>query len=289
MSTALNDNYSILPWYSALSMQYHRRRTGGGNVFRLIAKSQRLPCFQVIRTGSALEAEISQFDLVSLETGITIDILQNMIDTALIVESFTDYDIISYPALANMTDVTINEGQYYAIMGDGTNTWYSEIFWVQTYTDKFIKLQFWHDEPFVIPGGFHLSYTSPYLSTVYLDTIVNKPKYPYEFDDDDRDGYPFMLYGISNKQFRFNILVPEYMADALRSVPLHHYRTITSEGIVYYVTHIKIIPGEWTDWGDLIPLEFEFYTDTAIQATGKVKPATEGFSYDQSSYDDSHF
>ncbi len=149
-----------------------------------------------------------------------------MIDTALVVESFTDYDIISYPALANMTDVTINEGQYYAIMGDGTNTWYSEIFWVQSYTDKFIKLQFWHDEPFVIPGGFHLSYTSPYLSTVYLDTIVNKPKYPYEFDDDDRDGYP---------------------------------------------------------------LEFEFYTDTAIQATGKVKPATEGFSYDQSSYDDSHF
>lgn len=291
MSTALNNNYSILPWYSSTDKQYgaslqRRGLYDGIGQWGILCPEQRLPCFQVIRTGSALEDPITTFNIISIETGNTIDLMGYINLSGLVVESFTDYDIISYPALTDMTDITIGEGQYYAVMSDGTNTWYSEIFRVEPKLSKHVKLQFWHDEPFIIQD-YHISYASPYLSTVYLDTAINKPKYTWDDEIVDRDGYPFFVYGVSVKVFRMNVLLPEYMADALRILPHHHYKTFTYDGITYYVTYLKITQGDWIDQGHLCPFEFEFHTDTAVQTTGKVKPVSEGFSYDQAAYDDS--
>ena len=187
-----------------------------------------------------------------------------------------------------MSDITLTEGQYYAIMSDGTTTWYSDIFYMRQTVTKYIKLSFWHDEPFMF-ADHHISYADPFQNFVYLDSVINKPRYPSEFEEDDRGGYSFLIFGVTDKHYRFPVLVPEYLADVLRLVPLHHYVTVQFDGITYEVDKIVFNASDWLEQGHLIPIEFVFQTrHTVVQMTGKVKPENAGYSYDQQAYDDSH-
>jgi hypothetical protein len=286
-----NNNTSILPWYSSINYQYHRKHYVE-EPWSLVSERYKLPPFQIHRT-TALEDTITSLVLHSTETGGTIDILAAMNLTGLIVESFSGYDLITYPGIDAMTDVQMNDGQYYAVMSDGTNTWYSEMFYMKSDVSKLIKLKYWHDEPFMF-ADHHISYVSPFANFVYLSNCeagaaINKSRYTTDLDKDDRGGYPFLIYGVSNKRYRFTVLLPEFMADALRLVPLHHYVTIYHDGYTYEIDEILFNPGDWLEQGHLIPVEFEFQTNkTVVQVTGKVKPESEGYSYDQAAYDDSH-
>lgn len=288
-----NNNCSILPWYSSINYQNHRKPYAYGEVWPLIAKSHRLPPFQVHRT-TAIGSLISTFNLISIETGASTNILFAINTAGMNVQSFTGYELIVYPANADMTDIgPFADGQYYCVMGDGVNTWYSEVFWMRTDISKYIKLSYWHDEPFMF-ADHHISYADPFQNFVYLGNAeqgnaINKPRYPTDLEKDERGGYPFLIYGWSNKRYRLNVLLPEYMADALRLVPLHHFCTIEHDGITYEVDEILFNPGDWLAQGHLIPVEFEFQSNkTVVQVTGKVKPESEGYAYDQEAYDDGY-
>lgn len=283
--TWTNSNYSVLPWYDAVSRQQHRKSYAQGQIWPLYTRNKRLPPFQVIKT-TALTTAPTVLNLISLETGFSTDILATALSNGLLLESFTGYDVISYTGGEDL-DITTPQGQYYAEMSDGTNTWYSEVFFIVHDLSQFVQVNFWHDEPFIIPGG-HISYTEPFSNFLYLKTEINRPEYPYEEELSERDGYKFPIYSASKKVFRFTALLPEYMIDVVRLIQQHHFVTIVQFGITYNVDYIRINPTGWVQIGHLNNVEFEFETDTVVQVTGKIKPENEGYSYDQAAYDDSH-
>lgn len=284
--TWTNSNYSVLPWYDSVSRQQHRKSYAQGQVWPLLTKTKRLPPFQVIKT-SALTDPVTLFELISVENGASTDILANISVNGLALDSFTGYDVISYTGTQDLT-YPVSTGQYYAKMSDGTNTWFSEVFYIATDLTQAIKVSFWHDQPFVIPGG-HISYKEPFYNFIYFSSEINRPSYPYDEELSDRDGYKFPIYSVSKKTFRFTALLPEYMIDVVRLIPQHHFVTIEQFGITYNVDYIIINPTGWVTPGHLNNVEFEFETDTVVQVTGKIKPESVGHSYDQSAYDDSHF
>lgn len=285
-----NSNYSILPWYDSINQQYWRKSYVYGQVWPLVCKTQRLPPFQVIRrVEDPVLGPLTSFTITRVETQTTTEMLSNMITGGLTIEAFTEYDIIVYPGLADLTDITLPEGQYYCTMTDGTYTWVSEIFVMKDDLSKMIFMKFWHEDGFVIPGG-HIHYDTPFYNFVYLGYIerpINKPKYAELEEVDERALYEFPIFRATRKDYRFSILMPEYMADILRLVPSHDYVVIISEGITYNCDRIKFNPSEWVPQGHLIPVEFEFSTDTVVHTTGRVLPENTGHEYDQTEYDDS--
>lgn len=284
-----NSNYSILPWYDSIQQQYWRKSYVYGQVWPLVCKTQRMPPFQIIRTG--LSAPVSSVVITRVETEAQTNITSNMLTGGLSVQTFADYDIVVYPGLQDLTDVTFTEGQYYLTLVVGTDTFISEIFVMKDDLSKMILMKFWHEDPFVIPDG-HIHYDTPFYNFVHLGYIerpINKPKYAELEEVDERALYEFPIFRATRKDYRFSILMPEYMADILRLVPSHDYVVIESEGIIYNCDRIKFNPGEWVPQGHLIPVEFEFSTDTVVHTTGRVLPENTGFEYDQTEYDDTSF
>lgn len=284
-----NNNYSILPFYDSLSQQHWRKSYVYEQVWPLVSLIQRVPPFQIIRT-TDLTDPITSVTITYIPTMSVTDITTHLTNTGLEILNFTAYDIIRYPGLQNMTDITFQEGHYYLTMTDGTNTWYSEVFCMRVDLSGMIKLRYWHDTGFAVQNG-HISYADPFYNFVYLGyngRPINKPKYQYEEEVDERDGYKFLIHQVRKKIFRFVVLVPEFMADALTIAPLHNFRVIESEGLTYNCDELTITPLEWVEQGHVVPLEIEFATDTVVQVTGKVKPETEGFAYNQAAYSEGY-
>jgi len=286
-----NNNYSILPWYTDQRYQNHRKRYAYGRVFGLVCAQYRLPCFQIHRT-TALGAPITSCIITNISTGTTYDITTGIvIDGGLNIQQFTPtgsaaYDLIVYPGLANITDITPPEGQYDAVMTDGTNTWYSERFYMRAYLDDLIKISYWNTKPFIFPNS-HISYTSPFANFIYLNSLVNRPEYEEEEEVEKRDGYIFPIYQISKKVFRIvGVLLPEYLLDALRVVWMHTNVTVQYDGIIYPTDSIRIIYEEWESIGDLRPISIEFTTNTVVTQTGFVEDENDGGDYDQTDYND---
>lgn len=292
MALPVNSNYSMLPWYSDVRYQNHRKPGSQGNVWPLISRTKRMPPFQVYRVHPVSPAPITVFELIEVavisgKTNIitTTDILTQVNSAGLVIREFADsgYDLITYPGATAMTTAIANEGTYYCHMSDGASHWYSEVFCAKASVSEYLKLSFWHDEGFAVPEH-HISYGEPFANFVYLKDGPFKPIYSSNPQVNEVDGFPFQLYIWSKKTFRFVVLLPEYMMDLLRLVGHHYYVTIEYNGLTYNVLWINPIQGEWEKHGDLCSMEFQFLTDTVVATTGRLKPEGEGFAYDQTGY-----
>lgn len=280
-------NYSVLPFYTDIKYQNHLRqqRTGYGNgeVWPLVSELKKCPPFQIIRTETP--GAILTVNLVRVSDGTTTDITTDITANGLQVQAFApDYDIIVYPATLDMDNLPNSIGHHYLIITDGTNSWWSEIFNVVNSVSTFIKVSFWHDERFNIPGG-HISYVEPFSNFFYLPGPITRPVYPLEEEIDERDQYEFLLHGASSKAFRWRSLVPEFMADIIRLLPLHYHRLVEFDGITFDGFTLKIEFKDWVQGDHLVPIEFSLTPDTQVQTTGKLIPDGDGFEYDQTEYD----
>lgn len=300
MALPVNSNYSMLPWYSDVRYQNHRKPGSQGKVWPLISRTKRMPPFQAYRVHPETAKPITRFDLieVSVSNGkttilSTTNILTEVNTAGLVIREFEDsgYDLVTYPGTTAMTTAIANEGTYYAVMSDAIdgvgNTWYSEVFCVKSSVEGFLKLSFWHDEGFAVPEH-HISYAEPFANFVYLKDGPFKPIYQSSPQVNEVDGYPYQLYIWSKKTFRFVVLLPEYMMDLLRLVGQHYYVTIEYDGLTYNVLWINPIQGEWEKHGDLCSMEFQFLTDTVVATTGRLKPEGQGFAYDQTGYSEGY-
>lgn len=283
------NNYSPLKWSNNIEDQHHRKWHTYNQMFPLVTTDRLLPTFQVIRDQRA--NSITQFDLYSFDAKTTTSLLSQVVtnnDLGLHVHSYTnpniDYDLIIYPAATLLTNA-LSEGMYYLIMSDGVETWYSEVFGVSSFIDDLLKIEYWHDEAFVVPDG-HIRYDHPFKNTVFISATIGKPEYQFEDRVRKRDGYNFPIYQASWKMFKFEFLAAEYLIDALRLIRQHHFVRIHSQGSVYNVDEF-ILTTEWTEFGDVAKAEVEFTTDTVVTTTGKGKIPSGG-DYDQTDYNEDY-
>jgi len=258
---------NILPWYTSLALQHHNKSYAYGVYYANPTPAGFLIPFQLRReqTGAA----ITELVAVEVATGTETDILATATASGLeVVEYAADgYDLVIFPGTLSVG--SFNLGRHYLRMGDGTNTWYSEVFNFVDTTNGLVKIEFWHSGDFCYPSG-RIRYNYPYKGRVYLKTDIGKPEYTFEQVVSERNGKNFKLKQISAKQYKFVFLAPEYLIDAFRQIPLHDFVEITNynDSRTYTIDEINMGSPDWLDAGDRASVVVDFQTDTVIVKSG---------------------
>ncbi len=190
------------------------------------------------------------------------------------------YDVIVFPGQLPVLG-NFENGQYYAVMSDGTNTWYSEIFTVVNDISPYLKLEWWDAENFVMDAGTIVYKNPSFKNVLYLDATIAKPEYRFEEEGEERDGYFFPTKQISEKRYRFAFFASEYLLDVLRFVRMADFAQITKNGQVYSLDTFLITP-EWESNGDVAGVTAEFDTATVAKkiGTGYIKALRGDFNDD---------
>ena len=264
-----NNNLNILPFYETLEEQNHRKTYAFGSIYNLVCENSKLLPFQVRRVYAG-GATINFLQLVNIDTDEVANIKDEAEAAGLNSKFFASegYDLIINPSLMIFPNFRMRQGQYYLRLNDTAgNIWYSEIFTVVDDLSSYLKLSYWDNENFVFENG-HIDYSEPYKNYVYLPTEIGKPEYPFEEEAQKRDGHIFIEKQISEKQYKFNFIAPEFLCDALRIVRMHDNIQVLSKGKTYDVETMIIAP-KWQDQGDLASVNVEFECATVVKKIGK--------------------
>lgn len=263
-----NNNTSVLPWYTTINEQNHRKSYAYGAIYPLFAPADRLLPFQIIRnTRSNNVTLVMLYD----KTGKPIaDITTYMRDTGLQIVRFQTlgYDVILYPSILPMP-LNQLDGIYYMMLSDDVQAWYSEMFTVVQDVSGYLKIQWWDVENLVFDAG-QIVYKNPdFKNMLYLCTELGKPDYEFEEDGEERDGYFFPEKQISVKTFKCTILAPEFLCDVMRFIRMADYIHITDKYGREYDCDTFLITPKWQTQGDLASLEIEFKTNTVVKKIGR--------------------
>jgi len=263
-----NNNLSILPWYTSIDQQNARRWWIYGRVYPLFTPAMFMLPFQIIRPHSAT-VTFSYFRIYTKDGDLVGDFTQEITDAGLTVKDFSTfgYDVIVFPgALPVFT--SFDNGQYYAVLSDGTNVWYSEIFTVVNDIAPYLKIEWYDTEDFTMQAGTIVYKNPTFKNVLYLDATIAKPEYPFEEEGENRDGFFFPTKQISEKHYRFKFFASEYLLDVMRFIRMADFATIQSNGQTYNLDTFLITP-EWEDNGDVASVEAEFDTATVAKKIGK--------------------
>lgn len=261
-----NNNFSALPWYTDIREQNHRRSYAYGSVYPLYTMVNTLLPFQIIRPKR--NNAISAVKLYTVDGALVADITETMKETGLQVVSFESYDVIVYTASFPMA-TNVGQGQYYATLTDGVDTWFSEVFTYVNDLSGYLKIEWYDKENLYFDSGMIVYQNSTFKNRLYLATELGKPDYTFEEEGETRNGYFFPEKQLSEKTYKCTILAPEYLCDVMRFIRMADYVTVTDKyGRIYDCDTFLITP-KWQTQGDLASVEIEFETDTVVKKIGR--------------------
>ena len=263
-----NNNLSELPWYDSIERQNARKCWVYNKAYPLFTPAGFMLPFQVMREHRT--NEIVSFRIYKRDNSLIGDFTQVMKETGLKVVNpigAREIDVIVYSGLLPAFTKFAN-GQYYAVMSDGVQTWYSEMFTIVNDISGYLKLEWWDVDDFYMDEGV-IIYKSPlFRNKLYLCADIAKPEYIFEEDGETRDGYFFPAKQISEKRYHFTFLASEYLLDVMRFVRMADYAQITKNEQVYKLDTFLITP-EWEDNGDVASVDAEFDTATVAKKIGR--------------------
>lgn len=259
---------SVLPWYDSIERQNARKWWVYDRVYPLFTPAGFMLPFQIMRGHRT--NEIVSFKICRRDNSFVGDFTQAIKETGLKIVNpigIREIDVIVYsgllPAFTKFTN-----GQYYAVMSDGVQTWYSEMFTVVNDISEYLKLEWWDVDDFYMDEGV-IIYKSPlFRNKLYLCADIAKPEYVFEEEGETRDGYFFPAKQISEKRYHFTFLASEYLLDVMRFVRMADYAQITKNEQVYKLDTFLITP-DWEDNGDVASVDAEFDTATVAKKIGR--------------------
>lgn len=279
----MNNNVNVLPFYRSISKQNHRKSYAYGAIYPQVTGNNCLLPFQIATVADTI---------VSLKL-FRVDETEAYNLTAEVGASGFSFVTVSggtnlvYSGLLPFA-TEIVEGNYYAeivLRKTSTSedyTFYSEVFNMVKDLSPYLKIEYWDNEDLLFSTGFIKYQSVNFKNRVYLHSELGKPSYNFEEQAGKRGGYTFIESQVSQKQFRFTFLAPEYLLDALRIVRLSDNVLITNvDGEQYKVDTFLITPS-WQTQGDLASVEAEFECDTVIKKNNKATLLSLGgdFNYD---------
>lgn len=269
-----NNNLSVLPFYTDIRLQNHRRSYAYGEIYPLITLTDTLLPFQIIRPRR--ENGIESVKMYYKDGTLFADITQPMIETGLRVmknRPYHDVDTILYAGTLPMA-LDSPDGVFYVELSDGVQTWYSEMFTVVQDVSGYVKIEWYDAEDLLMDGNVGIVYTDDdtvttcFRNRVYLCTEIGKPEYTFSEEVNERDGYSFPEKQVSEKTYRCTILAPEYLLDAMRFVRLSDFVRVTDQRGQTYKCDTFLFTPTWQTQGDLASVEIEFQTNTAVKRIG---------------------
>lgn len=272
-----NNNISVLPWYTSIEQQNHRKSYAYGTIYPLFTPKRTLLPFQIMRNTSS--RNITGAQLYDKNGVLFADITTALKETGLQIVPFASlgYDVIVYPSLLPFA-IDTPDGIYYARMTDGVNVWYSEMFTIVGDLSGYLKIEWYDVENFVFDAG-QIVYQNPkFHNVLYLCTELGKPEYTFEEEGETRDGYFFPEKQISEKTYRCMALAPEYLCDVMRFIRMSDKVFVTDKYGRQYDCDTFLITPKWQTQGDLASVEIEFETATVAKKIGRgyITPGREG-------------
>lgn len=263
----VNNNLSVLPFYTSLEEQNHRKSYAYGDVYPLFAHVSCLPAFQVIReTREGATFSVVLYKKDGTQVG---DITAAMTSAGLTVVRFESlgYDVIVFPATSS-TLSGIDVGQYYVSLSDGSQTWYSDIVTMVADVSGYLRIDWTCNANIVFDGG-QIVYTNPaFRNRVYLCTELGKPDYEFEEEGESRDGFFFPEKQLSEKVYKFTFLASEYLCDVMRLIRMADWVQIRDKYDRLYRCDQFLMTPKWETQGNIASVEVEFHTDTVVKKIG---------------------
>lgn len=210
---------------------------------------------------------ITKFEIYDKDGGLVGDYSSRIIPQ-INIKYVEGIDVIVYIGLLPFESSFAN-GQYYAKMTDGVNTWYSEIFTVVNDIEPYLKITWWDEEDFVMDAGVIVYREPPFKNVLYLKADIAKPEYVFEEEGETRDGYFFPVKQISEKKYKFGFIASEYLLDVMRFIRMADYAQITKNGQTWNLDTFLITP-EWESNGDVANVSAEFETATVAKKIGMI-------------------
>lgn len=263
-----NNNISVLPWYTSIEQQNHRKSYAYGTIYPLFTPKRTLLPFQIMRNTSS--RNITGAQLYDKNGVLFADITTALKETGLQIVPFASlgYDVIVYPSLLPFA-IDTPDGIYYARMTDGVNVWYSEMFTIVGDLSGYLKIEWYDVENFVFDAG-QIVYQNPkFHNVLYLCAELGKPEYTFEEEGETRDGYFFSEKQISEKTYRCMALAPEYLCDVMRFIRMSDKVFVTDKYGRQYDCDTFLITPKWQTQGDLASVEIEFETATVAKKIGR--------------------
>lgn len=263
-----NNNLSVLPWYTSIEEQNHRKTYSYGNVYPLFTPKDKLLPFQFMR--ETRPEQITVAKLYTKDGNEFADLLTPLEETGLQIVPFAQfgYDVIVYPGMLPMI-INTPPGQYYAMISDGFETWYSEVFTIVMDLQNYTKIEWFDLENLVFDQG-QIVYKNPsFRNVLYFPYEVGKPEYTFDEQGQERDGFFFPEKQISEKTYKITILAPEFICDVMRFIRMADVVVVTDKYGRKYNCDTFLIDPKWQTQGDLASIEIEFQTDTVVKKLGK--------------------
>lgn len=261
-----NNNLSVLPFYTSIDEQLHRRSYAYGDVYPLYTPVGYVPPFQIV-VPHQNPMTISNAQLYRANGQYIGSILSQLSAGGLTRKDFPGYDVIVYPGTA--AGGIPSEGQFYIVITQANGAkFYSDIFTSVGQIDAFLKIEWWDLQDFIMDTGrivYDLGNDNLFKNTLYLSTQLGKPEYEFNEEGENRDGYFFPEKQISQKKFKCVFLGSEYLCDVMRFIRLSDFVKITDRyGHVYRADTFLITP-KWEQQGNVASVELEFTCDTVAK------------------------
>lgn len=263
-----NNNLSVLPWYSSLDEQNARKWWLYGKVYPLFTPAGFMLPFQIMRAHRS-GTTISSFLIYKKDGTLVGNYTQAIQEGGIFIKQFSSMDVIVFGGQTPIF-TAFDNGQYYAVISDGSQTWYSEIFTVVNDITPYLKIEWWDNEDFVMDAGtivYRYDNETQFKNVMYLRADIAKPEYIFDEEGETRDGYFFPTKQISEKRYHFSYLASEYLLDVMRLIRMADYAQIEYHGQTYSVDTFLITP-EWEDNGDVASVSAEFETATVAKKIG---------------------
>ena len=263
-----NNNTSVIPFVTALEQQSHRRSYAYGAIYPIYVPQSFFVPFQICR--ETRENAISYVKLYKADGTLVATITQQMNDAGLMIKRYQDYgyDTIIFPAIVPMQVMT-EIGQYYISISDGVQVWYSDVFTVVDRIDDYLRIDWYCEEDMYYRGGV-ITYKDPkFINTLYLETQLGRPEYPFTEESEERDGLLFPVKQYTEKTYKFTCMASEAMCDVMRLIRMADFIQVTDGyGNVYQADQFLFTP-TWQAQGDLASVECEFQTATIFKNIGR--------------------
>lgn len=261
-----NNNLSVLPFYYRREYQYHRQTNSFGDFYKLITPINKLLPFQVIipkTAGKPVKTELFAGDDTFIK-----DVSTVMNDAGLRVVESVDFNILIFSAYVAL-DLSVDPGKYYlkVTLTDGTLL-FSEVFTLCVNVERTLRVEWWDDQNLFFDAGEIDYQAQPFHNILYFCTELSRPEYPFDEEGVNRDGYFFASKQISKKVYRCNLIVPEYLCDAMRLIRMSDHIIVRDQfNREYECTNFLITP-KWLEQGNLANVEVEFSTANVVKKTG---------------------
>ena len=253
----INNNFNVLPFYDSLQKQNSKKWYSFGQHFPLICPNNTILPFQFI-----IDSQItvsSNIEAVSVNNGkvTNLGVQPSVIEGT---QAGATYYIVK------MAETTINampEGLHYLRINTNQGYLYSEEFTYKKNHEECIKIEYWNENTLNFTSG-EINFDDGFRFIMYIPSTIGKPEYEFEEELTKRLGYKFIESQTSNKLYKFNLLAPEYICDAMRLIRLCDYIKLTTKYDTFNALSFAYEP-KWQEQGDLAAVECEFETDCIIQ------------------------